>query len=34
MIKITGELQIYNAFDASQMIINPTIPDAEAFKDM
>ncbi|KAH0891930.1 hypothetical protein HID58_054359 [Brassica napus] len=32
--KFRGELQIYNAFDASQMIINPTIPDAEAFKDM
>ncbi|KAL0696756.1 hypothetical protein Bca4012_063936 [Brassica carinata] len=31
---ITGELQISNSFDASQMIINPTIPEAEAFKDM
>ncbi|KAG5375471.1 hypothetical protein IGI04_040067 [Brassica rapa subsp. trilocularis] len=32
--KFGGELQISNFFDASQMIINPTIPDAEAFKDM
>ncbi|XP_056854769.1 uncharacterized protein LOC130504203 [Raphanus sativus] len=32
--KFRGELQISNSYDASQMIINPTIPDAEAFKDM
>ncbi|KAL0702655.1 hypothetical protein Bca4012_058777 [Brassica carinata] len=32
--KFRGELQISNSFDASQMIINPTIPEAEAFKDM
>ncbi|CAN6870781.1 unnamed protein product [Brassica oleracea] len=32
--KFRGEVQISNSFDASQMIINPTIPDAEAFKDM
>ena len=34
MVSTTGEVQISNSFDASQMIINPTIPDAEAFKDM
>nr|VDD12005.1 unnamed protein product [Brassica rapa] len=32
--KFRGEVQISNSFDASQMIINPAIPDAEAFKDM
>ncbi|CDY55294.1 BnaA06g38860D [Brassica napus] len=29
-----GELQISNAFDASQMMINPSIPEAEAFKEL
>uniref|UniRef100_A0A0D3CZU4 ATP-dependent DNA helicase n=2 Tax=Brassica oleracea TaxID=3712 RepID=A0A0D3CZU4_BRAOL len=32
--KFRGEVQISNSFDASQMIINPTIPEAEPFKDM
>ncbi|WZY78961.1 hypothetical protein YC2023_025345 [Brassica napus] len=32
--KFRGELQISNSFDASRMIINPEIPEAEAFKDM
>ncbi|KAH0939864.1 LOW QUALITY PROTEIN: hypothetical protein HID58_007325, partial [Brassica napus] len=32
--KFRGELQISNSFDASRMIINPEIPEAEAFKDI
>ncbi|KAF2606429.1 hypothetical protein F2Q68_00043335 [Brassica cretica] len=32
--RFRGELQISNAFDASQMIINPSIPEAEAFKEL
>ncbi|KAL0758394.1 hypothetical protein Bca101_074544 [Brassica carinata] len=32
--KFRGELQISNSFDASRMIINPTIPEAETFKDI
>ncbi|XP_048608909.1 uncharacterized protein LOC111205725 [Brassica napus] len=32
--KFRGELQISNSFDASRMIINPAIPEAEAFKDI
>ncbi|KAF3522458.1 hypothetical protein F2Q69_00046390 [Brassica cretica] len=31
---LLGELQISNAFDASQMMINPSIPEAEAFKEL
>ena len=34
MVSTTGEVQISNSFDASQMIINPTIPEAKPFKDM
>ncbi|XP_018460228.2 uncharacterized protein LOC108831164 [Raphanus sativus] len=30
--RFRGDLQISNAFDASQMLINPPIPEAEAFK--
>ncbi|CAN6968724.1 unnamed protein product, partial [Brassica oleracea var. botrytis] len=32
--RFRGELQISNAFDASQMMINPSIPEAEAFKEL
>ncbi|KAL0854451.1 hypothetical protein Bca101_059603 [Brassica carinata] len=32
--RFRGELQISNAFDASQMMINPPIPEAESFKDL
>ncbi|CAN6811257.1 unnamed protein product, partial [Brassica oleracea] len=32
--RFRGELQISNAFDASQMIINPSIAEAEAFKEL
>ncbi|CAN6857799.1 unnamed protein product, partial [Brassica oleracea] len=32
--RFRGELQISNAFDASQMIVNPSIPEAEAFKEL
>ncbi|KAJ4917371.1 hypothetical protein Rs2_02921 [Raphanus sativus] len=30
--RFRGDLQISNAFDSSQMLINPPIPEAEAFK--
>ncbi|KAF2606924.1 hypothetical protein F2Q68_00043893 [Brassica cretica] len=29
-----GELQITNAFEASQLLINPSIPETDAFKQM
>ncbi|KAL0660953.1 hypothetical protein Bca4012_097790 [Brassica carinata] len=32
--RFRGELHISNAFDASQMIINPSIPEAEAFTEL